>query len=127
MRLRRSITILLLGVFLSNTMEAHQFLKLPALFEHLSEHQADGPMSLTGFIAEHYLHGGDHADRDHHHHHLPFHCDNHCATQTIQARLPHASPMSPTILNALELGLILMDELMPGRNGSSDVWQPPRR
>ena len=47
MRLRRSIAILLLGVFLSNTMEAHQFLKLPALFEHLSEHQADSPTRVN--------------------------------------------------------------------------------
>ena len=50
MRLHRSIAILLLGVFLSNTMEAHQFLKLPALFEHLSEHQADSPTSWAEFI-----------------------------------------------------------------------------
>ena len=127
MRLRRSIAILLLGIFFSNTMEAHQLLKLPALFEHLSEHQADGPMNWMEFISEHYIQGGDHADRDHHHHDLPFHCDNHCATQSIQARLPDTTPVGLTILNALELGLIAMVDRMPGRNGPSDVWQPPKR
>lgn len=126
MRLRRSIALLLLGVFLSNTMEAHQLLKLPALFEHLSEHQADGPMSWTEFISEHYLHTEQNADRGHHHHDLPFQSDNHCATQTIQARLPEASSASIAILDALDLGLIPMDERVPGRNGVCDVWQPPR-
>ncbi len=84
-------------------------------------------MSWTEFLAEHYFQVGQHADRDHHHHDLPFHGDNHCATQTIQAKLPEASLGSCNILHALELGLIPMDEGVPLRNGSSDVWQPPKR
>ena len=127
MRLRRSIAILLLGVFLSTTMEAHQLLKLPALFEHLSEHRSDGPMSWTKFLADHYFHKGDHADQRHQHHDLPFQGDNHCATQTIHSKLPEGSLVGCNILNALDLGLIAMDEGMPIRSGSSDVWQPPKR
>ena len=124
--MRRSIAILLLGIFLSNTMKAHQLLKLPALFEHLSEHQADGHMSWTEFMSAHYLHGGDHSDRDHQHHDLPFHSDNHNGAQTIQARLPETSLVSLAILTGLDVELISMDERMPIRNGSNDVWQPPR-
>ena len=126
MRLHRSIAILLLGVFLSNTMEAHQLLKLPALFEHLSEHQTDSPTSWAEFISEHYIHGGQHADQEHHHGDLPFQSDNHCANQTIQARLPDAASASVFILNALDLGVSPMDECMLGRNEVNDVWQPPR-
>ncbi|MGB6045996.1 MAG: hypothetical protein WBG34_00210 [Flavobacteriales bacterium] len=125
-RMRRSIAIFLLGIFLSSTTEAHQLLKLPALFEHLSEHQEDGPMSWMEFMSEHYLHAGDHADRDHHHHNLPFHSDNHNGAQTIQARLPETSSLSFAILNGLDVELISMDERMPIRNGLDDVWQPPR-
>lgn len=126
MRLRRSIAILLLGVFLSNTMEAHQFLKLPALFEHLSEHQADSSTSWMEFISEHYIHDGQHPEREHHHGDLPFQSDNHCVAQTIQAHLPEAAPASLVILNALDLGITPMDERMPSRKGVSYVWQPPR-
>lgn len=125
MRMHRSIALFLLGIFLSNAMEAHQFLKLPALFDHLSEHQAEGPMSWAEFISEHYVQA-HHSDRDHHHHDLPFHCDNHCATQTIQARLPETSSVKFTILNALDLGSTPMDERMPERNRLTDIWQPPR-
>ena len=124
--MRRSIAILLLGIFLSNTMEAHQLLKLPALFEHLSEHQEDGPMSWMEFMSEHYLHTGHHADRDHHHQDLPFHSDNHSGTQTIQARLPETSSVSLAIVNGLDVELISMEERMPIRKGLNDVWQPPR-
>jgi hypothetical protein len=125
MRMHRRIAILLLGIFLSNAMEAHQLLKLPTLFQHLSEHQANGHMNWLEFMSEHYIRG-HHADQDHHHSGLPFHADNHCAAQTIQARLPDPPAADLAILNALDLELTPTDEHILLPNRLSDIWQPPR-
>jgi hypothetical protein len=126
MRVRRTIAILLLGVFLSNTMEGHEFLKLPALFKHMAEHRADGPMGWSDFFAEHYFDAPHHPDRGHHHNDLPFHADNHCCAQTVQARLPEAPSGAFAILQALDRCLKPVDEDMPDKHGTGEVWQPPR-
>lgn len=118
---------MLLGIFLSNVMEGHQLLKLPALFEHMAEHRSEGPMNWYEFFLEHYVQHGDHPDRDHHHHDLPFHSDCHCASQILQARLPDAAGMDLAILPALDLGLMPGDDDRPVRDACNDVWQPPRR
>lgn len=122
--MRRSIAIVLLGIFASHTMEAHQLLKVPALVEHLSEHQADGPMSWAEFLVEHYVLEGHHDDQAHPN--LPFHCDNQCATQTTHARLPDLLPANFALLGGLELEIPPREGHMPGRDGLNDVWQPPR-
>lgn len=107
-------------------MEAHQLLKLPALFKHLAEHRSDSPTSWAGFIAEHYVQGGHHPDRGHHHGDLPFQSDNHCAGQSIKEHPPEDALASLVILNSQDLGLTPADERVPSGTGLSDVWQPPR-
>lgn len=126
MRSRRAIAVFLLGIFLSNVMEGHQLLKLPALFEHMAEHRSEGPMNWYDFLLEHYVQHGDHADQDHEHHDLPFHADCHCVSQVLQARLPDAFSVDLVLLSGTDLGLMPGDDDRPVRGAGNDVWQPPR-
>lgn len=126
MRFRRAIAVLLLGIFLSNVMEGHQLLKLPALFEHMAEHRSEGPMNWYEFFLEHYVQHGDHPDREHHHHDLPFHSDCHCVSQVLQARLPEGFLVDFSTQPALDRLFMPDTDDMPCTSAGDDVWQPPR-
>ena len=54
--MRRTISILLLCIYLCNATECNQLLKIPIFFAHVQEHMAEHRYaSLWGFITEHYL------------------------------------------------------------------------
>lgn len=63
--MRRTISIILLVIYLCNATECNQLLKIPVFFAHVQEHMAEHRYgSLWGFITEHYF-SGDVQDADH--------------------------------------------------------------
>ena len=124
--MRQWIAITFLGLFISTNTEVHQLLKVPVLFQHFDEHQADGPMGWWDFLEQHYGHGHHrHAGTDKHHG-LPFHCDHHCATQTLLAQI--AEQPATTLVQPCSRGvhLIATEDRIPPREGPGGIWQPPR-
>lgn len=124
--MRQWIAIILLGLFTFSGTEVHQLLKLPMLFQHYAEHQAEGRMDWLNFLAEHYLHERHHHASDDHHHELPFHCDHHCGAQTIQAQLADRTASAIPLPSALDVELIATEDRIPLLDGPADIWQPPR-
>lgn len=60
----RAISILLLTIYLCNTTELIELVKIPVFFAHLNEHRAEKPgTSIWGFVVEHYF-SGDVKDKD---------------------------------------------------------------
>jgi hypothetical protein len=53
--MRKSISILMLGIILFSQAELHQFFKLPVLFEHFREHRLEDPaITFFTFLKLHY-------------------------------------------------------------------------
>ena len=54
--MKRSVAILVLGVYFLGATDAYQLLKLPLFVHHfIIHHQANPSLSLSGFIKIHYL------------------------------------------------------------------------
>ena len=114
-------------MYLFSTTEAYQFLKLPIVFEHFSEHRKlDGNITFASFLAMHYLHGcpkdADY-DRDMQ---LPFKTSASCISsmpqyvpliEAISISEPAKAPQKEKSYTADQF--ILSHYL-------SIIWQPPR-
>lgn len=124
--MRQWIAIILLGLFTFSGTEVHQLLKLPMLFQHYAEHQAEGRMDWLNFLAEHYLHERHHHASDDHHHELPFHCDHHCGAQTVQASIAQESSPAVLLCNGLDVQLNATEDRIPPREGPDGIWRPPK-
>ncbi len=62
--MRKRIAIFFLSLYLCSTTEAHELLKIPVVFQHFIEHQQeDRGISISTFLAIHYLQG-DVKDKD---------------------------------------------------------------
>ena len=121
--MKKAIAIFFLFVFASATTEFGQLLKLPVLVQHFYTHQQQESMSLTGFIAEHYI--GYHEDEDRNKDmELPFKTTisgpsitAHIQVARIEVNLPEVrSPELNTPLKKEKLPT----QLLPG------IFHPPR-
>ena len=124
--MRHWIAISLLGLFISTNTEMHQLLKVPVLFQHYTEHQADGRMGWWEFLAQHYGQGHHHHTGSDKHHDLPFHCDHHCAAQTLQAQLAEQPATALVLPCGMSMQLIATEDRIPPQEGPDGIWQPPR-
>jgi hypothetical protein len=110
-------------IFLSGTTEAHEFLKLPMLFDHYTEHSSQRPeLSFLDFLNEHYLGNAAHS---HSHDQLPFQGNHHNHVLEI--------PIDQPVPNQLCLMVLLVHpehstpvlSFIP-EGCSVSVWQPPK-
>lgn len=124
--MRRPIAIALLALFAFTGTEAHQLLKLPMLFQHYAEHQAEGSMDWWHFLEEHYLHERHRHASDERHHELPFHCDHHCGAQTVQISVDQPAVPIISLPAAADARMPVKDDRIPSLHGPADIWQPPR-
>jgi len=126
--MKKSIAILMLGLYLFSTTEAHQLLKLPILVQHFFQHKTEnGDTTFLSFLKMHYsdkvVYDDDYATDMQ----LPFkaHHDNFCIT---------ATPSLPTPKFEVEIVLFPITEAaIPIKNDSqylfipnNDFFQPPR-
>ncbi|MCC6839901.1 MAG: hypothetical protein IT230_07060 [Flavobacteriales bacterium] len=124
--MRRRFAILLLGLFAFTGTELHQLLKVPMLFAHYAEHQAEQPMGWMQFLEEHYPHDRHHHERGESHQGLPFQCDHHCGAQTLQAQLDGACGTVLMLPAPIDVQLIATEDRIAPREGPDGIWQPPR-
>ncbi len=77
--LKRTVSILLLLIFLTANTEAHQLLKLPMLVHHYIEHKKQNQkISFTDFLNMHYVMADDGDGDTAEDMQLPFKSDNTC-------------------------------------------------
>ncbi len=55
--MKKLFSILFLSIYLFTAIQLNEYLKIPVLVEHFSEHKQENPkLSLWDFICEHYSH-----------------------------------------------------------------------
>jgi hypothetical protein len=126
--MKRIIALTFLSIYLISTTELHQFLKLPALIEHFSEHQQkDKTITLWKFLCIHYANGNvKDADYDKDSK-LPFKTIDNCNSSNHITLLPEQKFCFNTILITSEKKVV--HKYYPSFSNSSylkSIWQPPK-
>lgn len=126
MTFRKSVSWLLLGLYLATNAHFGEWLKLPELVQHYEEHQLmDSDLSWLEFVVMHYFdeerHTGDH-DEDHD---LPF---QHCCQYFFadfkglqQSHLSGLNLLSESNQRAMSAPKAFNFALL-----AHDIWHPPR-
>ena len=126
--MKRIIALTFLSLYLISSTGLHQFLKLPALVEHFSEHQQkDKSITLWKFLCIHYAHetvkDGDY-DKDSK---LPFKTLDNCNSSNHIKLLPEQKLCFNTIILPSEEKVIC--KYYPRFTNSTflkSIWQPPK-
>ncbi len=126
--MKRIIALAFLSIYLISTTELHQFLKLPALVEHFSEHQQkDKTITLWKFLCIHYAYktikDADY-DKDSK---LPFKTLDNCNNSNYITLLPEQKFCFDSIFILTDKKVIT--KYYPSFFNSSylkSIWQPPK-
>jgi hypothetical protein len=126
--MKRIIALTFLSMYLISTTELHQFLKLPALVEHFSEHkQKDKTITLWKFLCIHYANNSvkdSDYDKDSK---LPFKTIDNCNSSNHITLLPEQKFCFNTILITTEKKVIhKYYPLFSNSNYLESIWQPPK-
>jgi hypothetical protein len=126
--MRRIFALAFLTIYMFSATELHQFLKLPTLVDHFSEHKhKDSSITLWKFLCIHYAHGnvkdGDY-DKDSK---LPFKTNDNCNSTNHITILPEQKFCFNTILVSSEKKVL--NKFYPSFSNSTyleAIWQPPK-
>jgi hypothetical protein len=126
--MKRIIALAFLSMYLISTTELHQFLKLPVLIDHFTEHkQKDTSLTLWKFLCIHYANNSvKDADYDKDSK-LPFKTLDNCNSSNHITLLPEQKFYFNTILICNEKKVI--HKYYPSFSNSSyleSIWQPPK-
>jgi len=125
--MKKIVALLFISIYLFSTTEIHQFLKIPALFEHYNEHQSkDKALSFLSFLYKHYKENTKDADYDKDLK-LPFKTINNCAPSI------HISIVEESKIEAVK-AVFSFDEKKINTfytslfisNFHNAIWQPPQ-
>lgn len=126
--MRRIFSILFLFIYMFSVIEIHEYIKIPALLEHFTEHKKeDKSITLWKFLCLHYAHG-DVKDADHEKDmKLPFKSVDNCNALTIATLLPENkfifdSPFVP-IYNRT---ITKFHNQFSSISSLNSIWQPPK-
>lgn len=127
--MKKVIILLLLSFYLISITELHQFLKLPALAEHFSEHkQKDRSITFWKFLCLHYAQG-DFKDADYDKDSkLPFKSSDNCNSSNLITILNSEQKFNfNTILIPLEKKVLNKHySSIPYSAFLKSIWQPPK-
>lgn len=127
MGVKKFLAISFLFIYLFSTTELHQFLKIPVLFEHFSEHRSkDKSLSFLNFLYLHYKNNTKDSDynRDLK---LPFKTIDNCSTSihiglSTDLKLEIKEPIC--FFEKKEISNFYKSRLHP--NYLNAIWQPPK-
>jgi hypothetical protein len=121
--MRTGITIFFLILMVSSQTPVGQLFKIPLLIEHFMDHKQRDPLSLFGFIAEHYTsgHTGDADQREDEQ--LPF--KNISVNPVVHAIVPGAIRSTALVIVPAEKKMMLKDSYAPQQHLAS-IFHPPR-
>lgn len=126
-RLKRATSILLLLMYLFQSTELHQFMKLPDFVKHYQEHRAEDPaMSLFTFIDIHYGHGNVLDDDYQEDMKLPFKtCHSDFSSWQVVSNHPEYA-FHYIMLAQPTSGMPMYQENVELQSYLDAIWQPPR-
>ncbi|RAR70193.1 hypothetical protein [Flavobacterium aciduliphilum] len=126
--MKKSVVLCLLFVYLFSTTELHQFLKLPALVEHFSEHQQkDASVTLWKFLYMHYAYSNDHDNDLEKDSKLPFKTHDNCNNNHHVTVLPEEKNYLQNVCfipKSTELHTYYTSYFSSSYLES--IWQPPK-
>lgn len=127
--MKKAIGYILLFAFLATGTEFYQLAKLPVLFSHFSEHQAeDENISLSEFLQMHFF---DPIKIDHDYGRdiqLPYknhECSQHADFLKIYTRKTH-SDQYQLFFKCTDSFSIPSTAQLPTRSCFTDIWNPPK-
>ncbi len=127
--MKRVIIILLFSFYFISITELHQFLKLPLLAEHFSEHkQKDNNLTLWKFLCLHYAHG-DLKDADYDKDSkLPFKSSDNCNSSNTISILNSEQKFYFTAINTFTEKKVLNKHYTSFSHSTflNSIWQPPK-
>lgn len=126
--MKKSIAILFFSIYLCSTTEAHELLKIPIVFQHFLEHQAENQgISVAAFLKMHYLQG-DVKDKDYARDmQLPFKTAGEFFSSSITPFVPVIAQIHVPYL--IEPNAIVWAIDQPDLVYSAyqvNIWQPPK-
>lgn len=126
--LKKTFAILFLSIYLFSTTEIHQLLKLPVVFQHYREHQAEEKdISILRFLANHYLHGSPKDKDNKRDMELPFKTSGDCITSFSIAFVSLIAPFS--IAKPIEIPekkIFFIPDQFFYTTYPASIWQPPK-
>ena len=126
--MKRIFSIFFLFLYLFSVIAVHQYLKIPALLEHFTEHkQEDKSMTLWKFLCIHYAYG-DINDADYEKDmKLPFKSFDNCHSTSIVTLLPENKFTFKAILVSISNRAISkFYKQFSGISFLNSIWQPPK-
>ena len=127
--LKKGAAIILLGIYMFSFSELHQFLKIPILFQHFTEHRLINPgITFAAFLDEHYLQGfvmDDDYQRDNQ---LPFRSAD-CVNNSFTSFDYHHNEIGVVLIRNYEEDpreFVVMNEDSIPHLSVTDIFQPPR-
>ncbi|MGB5006489.1 MAG: hypothetical protein WBO39_06085 [Ferruginibacter sp.] len=126
--MKKLIAIFFFSIYLFSTTEAHQFFKLPVVFQHFNEHkQEDKNITLLRFLVMHYDNGNK-KDKDYDRDmQLPFKTSDNCLTSVTPDFIPFVNTVTiekPTII-IQKASCLSRDQSLRSVYPAS-IWQPPK-
>ncbi len=125
--MKRTGPILFLLIYLLSSTELHQFLKVPLLFVHYTEHLQDNPsISLVDFMVLHYFSGDTRSVDYARDKQLPFKGDS-CPEISLAIAMP-PEDLPETIVQVFNTTCKIGIFKSPFNNTffQFSIWQPPR-
>lgn len=126
--MKKIIALTFLSMYLISTTELHQFLKLPVLVEHFSEHkQKDTSLTLWNFLCMHYANGNTKDSDYEKDSKLPFKTIDNCNSSNHITLLPEQKFCFNSILISTEKKVL--NKFYPLFTNSTflkSIWQPPK-
>ena len=124
--MRKVTPKLFLLIYLATATELHQFLRLPAFFEHYEEHKRASPaINLIDFIVLHYF-GENSSDSDYaSDRQLPFKAA--CLEASISLALPPDDlPETEAHVFSFSVNDVRYKPIFKASSFHFSIWQPPR-
>lgn len=126
--MRKIFAITFLTIYLFSNTELHQFLKLPILIEHYSEHKdKDHSITLWKFLSMHYANGNTKdADYDKDSK-LPFKTHDNCNSSNHITILPEQKFFFNSVVQSFEKKILFkFYSVFPNATFLENIWQPPK-
>lgn len=125
--MKKFLSIVILFSYLSSYTEFREFLKLPILLEHYSEHNSkDSNLSFSEFLCMHYTHAHEADGDDEQDKNLPFKSHNGCASNFssnlyAQQQTIAIKPVVTELNNSIS-----WNEDYIYSSFAASIWQPPK-
>jgi hypothetical protein len=124
--MKKLVAIAVISIYVISFTEIHQFLKLPMLWKHYTEHrQKDNSITFLEYLSHHYNTHSDHHDDHDRDMELPFKDFGHCSSVPA-VTLPTFKIDLKVSLFDFEKAYVSFYKKFVTPFHLTEIWQPPR-